>query len=128
MSASTAPTDLPSAVVNWRDPLERIFERASPCRYLTPTPWATMRESALDFCDRFGADALALSWTAPQLFGVHPQHGTLRVDYYGALMVAGKKVHSIDAKRVVFERTAGYRDTPGKQWGPPIWEFAAKGG
>lgn len=120
MSASPAPADLPPTVAPWRDQLERISERASPCRYLTPTQWATMRESAIDFCDRLGAEALALGWTAPQLFGVHPQHGTLRVDYCGALMVAGKKVHSIDANRVVFERTAGYRDTLGKQWGPPI--------
>jgi hypothetical protein len=119
MSASSAPANLPPAVATWRDQLERISERASPCRYLTPAQWATMRESAIDFCDRFGAEAHRLGWTDRQLFGVHPEHGTLRVDYCGALMVAGKKVHGVEANRVVFERTAGYRDTPGKVRGPP---------
>lgn len=121
-------SDLPPAVATWRDQLERISERASPCRYLTPAQWATMRESAIDFCDRFGADALALGWTGRQLFGVHPQHGTLRVDYCGALMVAGKRAVGIEVGRVVFERTAAHRTTQGKVWGPPIWEFAAKSG
>ena len=128
MSASPAPADLPPTVATWRDQLERISERASPCRYLTPAQWATMRESAIDFCDRFGADALALGWTDRQLFGVHPQHGTLRVDYCGPLMVAGKRAVGVEADRVVFERTADYRTTPDKAWGPPIWEFEAKGG
>ncbi|MDH2313175.1 hypothetical protein [Methylobacterium brachiatum] len=120
-------SDLPPAVATWRDQIERIPERASPCRYLTPTQWATFRESAIDFCDRFGAAALALGWTDRQLFGVHPDHGTLRVDYCGALMVAGKRATGVHADRVAFERTGAYRNTPGKVWGPPIWEFAAKG-
>jgi hypothetical protein len=121
-------SDLPPAVATWRDQLERISERASPCRYLTPTQWATFRESAIDFCDQLGADAVALGWTDRQLFGVHPEHGTLRVDYCGALMIAGKKAQAVEAERVVFERTAGYRNTPGKMWGPPIWAFKAKVG
>ncbi|MCJ2058784.1 hypothetical protein MKL09_19820 [Methylobacterium sp. J-048] len=87
-----------------------------------------MRESALDFCTRLGAEAHGLGWTAPQLFGVHPEHGTLRVEYCGALMVAGKEVHAIEADRVVFERTAAYRNTPGKVLGPPIWEFKTPAG
>jgi hypothetical protein len=28
---------------------------------------------------------------------VHPQHGTLCVDYGGALMIAGDRVHGVDA-------------------------------
>jgi hypothetical protein len=87
-----------------------------------------MRESALDFCSRLGAEAHGLGWTAPQLFGVHPEHGTLRVDYCGALMVAGKRATGVHADRVAFEQTAAYRNTPGKVWGPPIWEFKPKGG
>ena len=126
MSASPAPTLIPNPVAIWHGNIENISERASPCRYLTPAQWATMRESALDFCARFGAEAHGLGWTAPQLFGVHPEHGTLRVEYCGALMVAGKKAQAVEADRIVFERTAGYRNTPGKVWGPPIWAFKAK--
>lgn len=45
-----------------------------------------------------------------------------------ALMVAGKRAVGVEADRVVFERTAAYRTTPGKAWDPPIWELAAKAG
>ena len=128
MSAGLAPTLLPNAVAIWHGAIENISERASPCRYLTPAQWATTREAALDFCARFGAEAHSLGWTAPQLFGVHPEHGTLQVEYCGALMVAGKKVQAVEADRILFERTSGYRNTPGKVWGPPIWEFKAEGG
>ncbi|MCJ2140273.1 hypothetical protein [Methylobacterium sp. E-066] len=114
MSASPAPTDLPPAVATWRDQIERISERASPCRYLTPAQWATMRESAIEFCDRFGAEALSLGWTDRELFGVHPEHGTFRVDYCGALMIAGNRVQGVHADRIMFERTAARRDKPGQ--------------
>ena len=128
MSSGLAPTLLPNPVAMWHGAIENISERASPCRYLTPAQWAVMRESALDFCTRFGAEAHSLGWTAPQLFGVHPEHGTLRVEYCGALMVAGKQATGVHPDRIAFERTAAYRDTPGKVWGAPIWEFKAKAG
>lgn len=43
-------------------------------------------------------------------------------------MIAGKKALAVEADRILFERTSGYQNTPGKVWGPPIWEFAARGG
>ena len=128
MSAGLAPTLIPNPVAMWHGAIENISERASPCRYLTPAQWATMREPALDFCTRFGAEAHSLGWTASQLFGVHPEHGTLRVEYCGVLMIAGEKALAVEADRVLFERTSGYRNTPGKVWGPPIWEFKPKAG
>lgn len=126
MSAGLAPTLLPNPVAMWHGAIENISERASPCRYLTPAQWATMRESALDFCTRFGAEAHSLSWTAPQLFGVHPEHGTLRVDWCGVLMIGGRKATNIEAGRILFDNTSGYRDLPGLPVGMPIWEFAAR--
>ncbi len=83
---------------------------------------------ALEFVDRFGAEAVALGWTAPQLFGVHPQHGTLRTDYCGALMLSGQKATGIDTRCVKFGNTSAYRDTLGAPVRVPIWEFAAKQG
>ncbi|MGU3469177.1 hypothetical protein ACLBXO_30495 [Methylobacterium sp. C33D] len=80
-------SDLSPTVASWRDQIERVSEHASPCRYLTPTRWAAMRANALAFIDQHGAEAHRLGWTAPQLFGVHPEHGFLRVEYAGALMV-----------------------------------------
>jgi hypothetical protein len=121
-------SDLPAAVVSWRDQLERLSEHASPCRYLLPAKWKAMRENALAFLDQFGAEAYRLGWTAPQLFGVHPQHGFLRVEYAGALMVNDRPVVGVEADRIVFDRFSGYRTKPGQEWGVPVWEFAARGG
>lgn len=128
MSASPHPADLPPAVATWRDQIERLSPHASPCRYMPPARWAAVREAAINFCDRFGADALALGWTAPQLFGVHAQHGTLRVDYCGAVITGSDKALGVEASRVLYERTSSYRDRLGQEWGPPIWEFKPKAG
>ena len=84
MAASSAPTMLPDVVALWRHALDAMPADLSPCRYLTLARWATMRESALDFIDCHGADAHRLGWTAPKLFGVHPEHGTLT----GAVRIA----------------------------------------
>jgi hypothetical protein len=107
-------SDLSPAVASWRDQIERLSEHASPCRYLTPTLWAAMRVNALTFLDRFGAEAHRLGWTAPQLFGVQPEHGFLRVEYAGALMVNDGKVVGVEPDRIVFDRFSGYRTKPGQ--------------
>ena len=76
----------PPAVASWHDQIERLSEHDSPCRYLlTPAMWAAIRANALAFIDQHGAEAYRLGWTAEQLFGVHPEHGFLRVEYAGAL-------------------------------------------
>jgi hypothetical protein len=119
-------SDLPPAVASWRDQIERLSEHASPCRYLLPAKWKAMRENALDFLDQLGAEAYRLGWTAPQLFGVHPEHGFLRVEYAGALMVNDSPAIAVEPNRIVFDRFSGYRTKPGQVWGVPVWEFAAK--
>ncbi|SEI12383.1 hypothetical protein SAMN02799636_05746 [Methylobacterium sp. 275MFSha3.1] len=94
MSASLA-----SAVASWREQIERLSEHASWCRYLAPAKWAAIRANALAFIDQFGAEAYRLGWSAADLFGVHPQTGTLRVDSCGVLMLDTGAVH---ADRVAF--------------------------
>ena len=114
------------AVASWRDQIERLSEHASPCRYLTPARWVPLREAAIDFCDRLGAEAHALGWTAAELFALHPENGTLRVDYCGVLMVSGSKAVAVEPTRIVFDRGSGYRNKQGQVWGIPVWEFAAR--
>ncbi|XYD12609.1 hypothetical protein R1A27_34565 (plasmid) [Methylobacterium sp. NMS12] len=126
MASSFTPTLLPDAAL-WRSSLEDLSEHASPCRYLSPTRWAAMRANALAFIDQFGVEAHRLDWTAPQLFGVHPEHGFLRVEYAGALMANDSKVVGVEPDRIVFDRFSGYRTKPGQTWGPPVWEYAKKG-
>jgi hypothetical protein len=42
-----------------------------------------------------GDEAHGLGWTAEQLFGVHPEHGFLLVEYAGALMVNDSPVTGV---------------------------------
>jgi hypothetical protein len=121
-------SNLPPTVASWRDRIERLSEHASPCRYLLPAKWKAMRENALAFLNQFGTEAYRLGWTAPQLFGVHPEHGFLRGEYAGALMVNERPVIGVEDTRIVFDRFSGYRTKPGQVWGVPVWEFAARGG
>ena len=120
-------SDLPPTVASWRDQIERLSEHASPCRYLAPPKWKGMRENALAFLDQHGAEAHRLGWTAPELFGVHPTSGTLRVDCCGVLMLGSGTAQAIQADRVTFAQTSGYRFLKGQAPGVPIWEFAARG-
>ncbi|GJD71655.1 hypothetical protein MMMDOFMJ_4618 [Methylobacterium gnaphalii] len=77
-----------------------------------------------DRLHRFRAEAHALGWMAAQLFVVHPEHGTLRVGYCGALMISGRKTTAIEPRCIrFFEDLTFYRDVPGKLRGLPIWKL-----
>ena len=118
---------LPNAAAVWRSAIEDLSPHASPCRYLTPARWVPLREAAIDFCDRLGAEAHALGWTAAELFGLHPEHGTLRVEFCGVLIVSGSKALAVEPTRIVFDRGSGYRTRQGRVWGIPVWKFATNG-
>ncbi|WP_267427797.1 hypothetical protein [Methylobacterium sp. GC_Met_2] len=126
MSASPAPTLIPNPVAIWHGAIEGLSPDASPCRYLTRARWAPMREAAIDFCDRLGAEAHSHGWTAAELFAVHPEHGTLRVEFCGALMISGSKAVAVEPTRIVFDRGSGYRTKPGEVWSIPVWDFATR--
>jgi len=73
MACEFAPTLLPNAAAVWRSAIEDLSPHASPCRYLTPARWVPLREAAINFCERLGAEAHAFGWTAAELFAVHPE-------------------------------------------------------
>lgn len=125
MVASPAPVMLPDAVTVWREAIEALPAGRSPCRHMAPARWAEVRAACLDFLDRFGPEAARLGWTAPELFGVHPEHGTLRLDYCGVLMVNGRKADGLDEHTVQLGNQTARRDKAGATWGPPVWVFAA---
>lgn len=85
MSENVAPSPLHPVIAGWRSALDNLSPHASPCRNLPPGKWAVTRESALAFCDEFGAEAHRLGWTAAELFAVHPDHGTIRLAPAGFL-------------------------------------------
>ncbi|CAO4183400.1 hypothetical protein [Methylorubrum aminovorans] len=126
MLSELASDPLPPEAIEWRNAFGRLRPTSPPCRYLNPTAWANIHEVCTDFIESFGADAVRLGWTAPQLFGVHPEHGTLRVDWCGVMMIGGRKAIGIEADRIPFGNLTGYRNVPGVPVGIPIWEFAAR--
>ena len=113
-------SSLPDPVAGWRAALDNLSPHASPCRYIVPAKWAAIREGGLDFCDRLGAEAHRLSWTAAELFAVHPEHGTLRIDCCGALVISGTKPVAVEGNRIVFESGSAYRNKTGQVWGVPV--------
>jgi len=124
MSENVAPSPLHPVVTGWRGALENMSPHASPCRYLPPAKWAAIRESGIEFCDRLGAEAYQLGWTATELFAVHPEHGTLRIDYCGALMLPDLRPFAVEADLIKTERGSARRNKAGQVWGVPVWEFA----
>ncbi|MBK3402675.1 hypothetical protein H0176_22020 [Methylorubrum populi] len=70
---------------------------------------------------------MRLGWKATNLFGVHLEHGTLRLDWRGAMITGGHKAIGIEPNRILFGNVSGYRNVPGAPSGISIWEFAARG-
>jgi hypothetical protein len=120
MSADPAPvsrSDLPI----WRDRIERMNPSTSPCPGLYGETWQRVHANMLEFLDQFGPEAVDLGWTAPDLFGVHPTAGVIRVDHCGALVLGDRRADWVDATRIRFGNQTYDRDTPGKPVGTPIW-------
>ncbi|MBB2964675.1 hypothetical protein [Methylobacterium sp. R2-1] len=122
MLSELASDPFPPEAAEWRRALGALRPTTSPCRCLGAAAWANIHEACTDFIDRFGAEAVRLGWTTPQLFGVHPEHGTLRVDWCGVMMTGGHKAIGIEPKRILF----GNRSTPGGPIGIAAWEFVAR--
>jgi hypothetical protein len=80
----------------------------------------TIREAAIDFCDRFGTEAHALRWTAAELFALRPKHGTLRIEVCGVMMITGNRAQALEPTRVVFERDSAYQTKQGQVWDIPV--------
>ena len=112
MASDVAP--FPDFIAGRRAALDSLSPHASPCSYLVPAKWAAIRESGIEFCDRLGTEAHRLGWTAAELFAVHPEHGTARIDACGVLMIGPEPARGVEANRVRFERTSGHRN--GRGW------------
>lgn len=106
---------------SWHAGLATLSPTQAPCRDYRGNDWTRVYNDALAFLDTFGAQAEALGWQTSELWGVHPTHGTLRVDHCGALVLGSGPVRAITADAVYFASGA-YRRTPGHQPGIPVWE------
>ncbi|MBK3400827.1 hypothetical protein [Methylobacterium ajmalii] len=108
----------------WVAGLSRLAPSVIPCRDYRPEEWAAVLSNAWHFIEIFGEQAEALGWRTHELFGVHPTHGTIRVDHCGALvLVIGGPVRALTADAIRFERVTARR-RPHAPVGIPIWEAA----
>lgn len=107
----------------WRAGLALLSPHQAPCPDYKSGMWSAVHAHALAFLDAFGAQAEALGWTASRLFGVHPEIGTVRVDYCGGLVLGvGGQVCAITATEIQFGHLT-HRTKPGQPAGTPIWRF-----
>lgn len=107
----------------WRAALERLSPHEAPCPGYRVEEWPRTLSRALAFIETFGKQAEALGWTAPRLFGVHPQVGIVRVDCCGALVLPiGGAVRAITADEISFGHLT-HRAKSGQAEGVPIWSF-----
>ena len=88
-----------------------------------------MREDAYTFLRDHAARAHALSWTALDLFGVHPVKPWVRFDCMGLVpLLDGAKVVSLSEAEAVIEKPSGARLTFRRRAEVPdetclIWEL-----
>lgn len=111
--------------MHWREALTAMRPTGEPCPGISPDKWPAIREQALDFLEQHGARAAEIGWTVEDLFGVHPELGTRRVDHAGALVVGeGRPVDGFDADRMWRGHLTFYRTKPGRPKGVPIWKVS----
>ena len=95
-----------------------------PCPGFTFQSWGGAHEAFVEFLDRWADEAVALGWTTLECFGVHPEVGTIRPDFCGAMVLSAERVSAITDKHMRFGKTTFYRDTPGRPSGAvPLWTF-----
>ena len=94
----------------------------------TPERWQRVIDDGGKFLDQWGAQAAALGWNAADVFGVHPDAPTTRIDAMGLVfLIDGRTVQAITAQsaRLVNERGGAltyYRRTS-SQKGMPVWSI-----
>lgn len=107
----------------WRAGIALLSPHRAPCSGYRGDEWSRVHHRALAFLETYGAQAEALGWTAPRLFGVHPSAGIVRVDACGALVLpAGGDVRALTATEIRFGHLT-HREKPRQPEGVPLWEF-----
>lgn len=124
MSASAKPKLVPADPAPWRKGFLDLRPSVVPCPGFTLQSWGGAHEACVDFLDRWADEAVALGWTTLEIFGVHPEVGTVRPDFCGAQVLGAERVSEIAETRMQFVNTTYYRNTPGRPTGAvPLWRF-----
>lgn len=71
-----------------------------PCSGLTGSNWMAIHAEGFDFFGKWAEQAVALGCTTLDLGGVHPQVGTVQVDYCGAIGMSNAIVTDVTARHI----------------------------
>ena len=119
-----APAIIPADPKLWRKAFIDLRPSVVPCPGFTLQSWGGAHEACVEFLDRWADEAASLNWTTLELFGVHPQVGTIRPDFCGAMVLSAERVSAITDKHMRFGNMTFYRDKPGRPNGAvPLWLF-----
>ena len=125
MSASPKPKLVPAEPEIWRKAFLDLRPSVVPCPGFTVQSWGGAHEACVEFLDRWADEAAGLNWTTLELFGVHPEVGTIRPDFCGAHDAQRLSAcpRSPD-KHMRLREHAFYRDKPGlPSSAVPLWLF-----
>jgi hypothetical protein len=124
MSASPKPKLVPADPQAWRAAFLNLRPSVVPCPGFTLQSWGGAHEACVEFLDRWADEAASLGWTTLEVFGVHPEVGTIRPDFCGAMVLSAERVSAITDKHMRFGNMTFYRDKPGRPNGAvPLWLF-----
>lgn len=108
----SATAVIPADPKFWRKAFIDLRPSVSPCPGLTGAAWAAVHAVSVEFHDRWADEAAALDWTTLDLFSVLPKAGAVRVDYCGALMLAGEPITAVTAQHMKWKNAIRVREMP----------------
>jgi hypothetical protein len=124
MPPSSKPKLVPADPKLWRQGFLDLRSSVVPCPGFTLQSWGGAHEACIDFLDRWADQAVALGWTTLECFGVHPEAGTIRVDFCGAMVLSAERVSGLTGTHMRFGNMTFYREKPGRPGGGvPLWAF-----
>jgi len=119
-----ALTIIPADPKLWRKGFLDLRPSVVPCPGFTMATWGATQAIGLDFLDRWADQAADLGWTTLNLWGVHPEAGTVRVDFCGALVLGSAMVTEVTAEHIKWQNATYQREQVGRPSGAvPIWLF-----
>ncbi len=96
------PPGVPEA---WAQGVAGLLAMAPPASY-PPDAWTALREDAYHFLRHHAAQAHALGWTAPDLFGVHRHRPQVRLDCMGLVpLLQGREVGALSEDQAAIKTT-----------------------
>ena len=108
----------------WRQGFIDLRPSVVPCPGFTLQSWGGAHEACVEFLDRWADEAVSLGWSTLDVFGVHPEVGTIRPDFCGAMVLSAERVSAISDRHIRFGNMTFHRDKPGRPSGAvPLWVF-----